>query len=102
MELVHIVVNLQFLKTTYLGMKAPIDRGASHNFTSLEGWESFPKETMVPTNVIVKAINGAQMKPIGHATLDVKIEKHMLQVWFYVTITRTMEECMVLGQIGCY
>ena len=55
-----------------------IDPGVSHNFISFEAWQTLPKGSMVPTNATVRAINGTQMKPIGHVTLDTIIAKHVL------------------------
>lgn len=57
---------------------------------------------MVPTNAIVRAINGTRTKPIGHVTLDIIIAKHVLHVRFYVLPAGTMEENVVLGRTWCY
>ena len=57
---------------------------------------------MVPTNVIVRGINGMRTKPIGHVTLDIIIAKHVLQVRFYVLPVSTIEEHVVLGHTWCY
>ena len=57
---------------------------------------------MVPTSAIVRAINGMQMKHIGHVTLDIAITKDVLQECFYVLPVGSMEEHVVLGHTWCY
>ena len=57
---------------------------------------------MVPSNTIVRAINGTVMNPLGHIILDVLIAKQVLQVRFYVMPAGTMEEHVVLGRTWCF
>ena len=51
---------------------------------------------MVPTNTLVRAIDGTQSKTIDHVTLNVGIAKMVLWVRFYVMLVGTMEDHMVL------
>ena len=84
------------------GLESLIDPGASHNFVSFKAWQTLPKGSMVPTNAMVRAISGTQMKPIRHVTLDVIIAKHVLQIRFYVLPAGTIEEHVILGHTWCY
>ena len=77
-EPARISLTLKITDEATFGLESLIDPGASHNFISFEAWQTLPKGSMVPTNAIVKAINGTRTKPIGYVTLDVIIAKHVL------------------------
>ena len=77
-EPARVPLNLKITNDTTFGLEALLDPCASHNFISFEDWQSLPKGSMVPNNVIVRAINSMQTKPIGHVTLDIIIAKHVL------------------------
>ena len=91
-ELARISLTLKITKKSTFELESLIDLSASHNFISFEAWQTLPKGSMVPTNAMVRAINGTRTKPIGQVTLDVIIAKHVLQVRFYVMPAGTMEE----------
>ena len=84
-------MNLKIAKDLSFGMEALIEPGANHNFISFEAWQNLPQGSMVPTNAIVRAINGTQSKLIGHVNLGVVIAKNVLQVRFYVMPIGSME-----------
>ena len=95
-EPTRIPLTLRITNETTFGLNALINPSTSHNFISFEAWQTLPKGSMVPTNAIVRAINGMRIKPIGHVTLDIIIAKHVLQVHFYVLPASSMEEHVVL------
>ena len=77
-EPARIPLTLKITDDTTFGLESLVDPGASHNFISFETWQTLLKGSMVPTNAIVRAINGTWTKPIGHVTLEVIIAKHVL------------------------
>ena len=100
-DLAWISLDLRMSQNTSFSMSASIDLGASHNFMSIEAWQSLPQGAMITTNATMRSIDGALTKLIEHITLNVAVAKNMLHVCFYVMPVGTLEEHMVLGQTWC-
>ena len=55
-DLAQISLDLRMSQNTSYSMSALIDLDASHNFMSIEAWQSLPQGSMVPTSAIVHSI----------------------------------------------